>query len=96
MSKQKTREKCSFNEGHERPSFRTYQDDLYTYYKEYACRGEYKSINDVTSAISRLRDYLKEPCEYNPHGFPTDLRDKDRTIIISNMLWKMQNALESF
>ena len=93
--KNKTREKCSWLKGHEVPSQKTYQEDLYNSYDEYACRGEYKDIRDVTNAISRLRDYLSPQCEWNTYGWTSDLNQESRDKITQKMLYKIEDFLRS-
>tara|TARA_Y100001938_G_scaffold67395_1_gene93520 strand:+ start:249 stop:551 length:303 start_codon:yes stop_codon:yes gene_type:complete len=94
--KNKTREKCSWLKGHEEPSPKTYQEDLYNWYCENACRGEYKDIRQVANAIGRLRDYLHPQCEWNSYGWPSDLNQKSRDSITQRMLYKIEDFLRSF
>ena len=50
IKKKPQREACSFNKGHDEPDFRSYQEDLFNWWKEYATRGQYNDIKDVISA----------------------------------------------
>ena len=94
LQKKETREPCSWDKGHKRPDCTTYQKDLLNWYSENSCRGEYESIDDVASAIARLRDYINPQCEMNWYGWPSDLDQESRGMILQKMLWKMQTALD--
>ena len=45
------RERCSYNKGHKCPTMKDYKDDLYHWWLEYACRGDYDTIGNVRCAI---------------------------------------------
>ena len=92
------RERCSYNKGHKCPTMKDYKDDLYHWWLEYACRGDYDTIGNVSCAIGRLRDYIEGYDENyqdgNPYGFPEDLGNERRLCIVYYMLEKMSDALD--
>ena len=94
IKKKPQREACSYNKGHDCPDLRSYQEDLFNWWKEYATRGEYNDIKDVISASARLRDYVTEGGEWNQYAFPEDLTNENKLSIVNMMLWKMEQALD--
>ena len=90
--KQPKREECSYLKGHSKPTQASFRQDLCNWWEEYACRGEYKSINDVINALGRLKDYMGELPDYE---FDDSLSEKDKIHIIWMMLCKITNALDN-
>ena len=86
----KYKDKDAYNWGKYKPTRESYQKDLCDWWVDYACRGEYKSILDVSCAIMRLKDYLGQEPDYE---FDKDLTEQQKIYIIWKMLSKMQDAL---
>ena len=90
--KQQKREECSYLKGHDKPTKDSFRWDLCNWWVEYACRGEYKNINDVINALDRLKDYMGA-CE--GYEFDDALNEQDKMHIIWMMLCKVTKALDN-
>jgi hypothetical protein len=90
--KEPQREECSYLKGHEKPTEASFRQDLCNWWEEYACRGEYKSINDVIHALGRLKDYMGE---HEGYEFDDALSEDDKIHIIWRMLRKVTKALNN-
>tara|TARA_R100000995_G_scaffold65015_1_gene34054 strand:+ start:76 stop:390 length:315 start_codon:yes stop_codon:yes gene_type:complete len=88
----KEREICSWPK-HSMPTQLSFQEDLCNWWIGYACREEdYKTVNDVINAATRLSDYVIHDPE-DGYGFTKELTPESRYEIISEVLRKIVNSL---